>query len=136
MRISDWSSDVCSSDLPARRGDDQLRQDGLLRSRQSRRRGGLRLAGRLHGLGAGRQGGAAMKAVTLAPGSAAGDVFVLAEPLSFWGGLDAATGAILDRWHPQCGAVLTGKVMLMERGRGSRSEWPTSELQVPQRTSY
>ena len=62
-----------------------------------------------------------MKAVTLVPGTAEGEVFVLAEPLSFWGGLDAATGAIIDRWHPQCGAVLTGKVLLMERGRGSSS---------------
>ncbi len=62
-----------------------------------------------------------MKAVTLVPGSAAGDVFVMAEPLSFWGGLDAATGAIIDRWHPQCGEILTGKVVLMERGRGSSS---------------
>lgn len=62
-----------------------------------------------------------MKAVTLVPGSAAGEVFVMVEPLSFWGGLDAATGAIIDRWHPQCGEVLTGKVVVMERGRGSSS---------------
>lgn len=62
-----------------------------------------------------------MNAVTLVAGGAEGEVFVLAEPLSFWGGLDAATGAIIDRWHPQCGAVLTGKVLLMERGRGSSS---------------
>ena len=62
-----------------------------------------------------------MKAVTLVPGSAVGEVFVMAEPLSFWGGLDAATGAIIDRWHPQCGEVLTGKVVVMERGRGSSS---------------
>lgn len=62
-----------------------------------------------------------MKAVTLVPGAAAGAVFVMAEPLSFWGGLDAATGAVIDRWHPQCGAVLTGKVVVMERGRGSSS---------------
>lgn len=65
--------------------------------------------------------GSAVPAVTLVPGAAAGAVFVLAEPLSFWGGLDAATGAIIDRWHPQCGAVLTGTVLLMERGRGSSS---------------
>lgn len=63
----------------------------------------------------------AVSAVTLVPGAAAGEVFVLAEPLSFWGGLDATTGAIIDRWHPQCGAVLTGRVLLMERGRGSSS---------------
>jgi predicted aconitase with swiveling domain len=62
-----------------------------------------------------------VKAVTLVPGSAEGEVFVMAEPLSFWGGLDAATGAIIDRWHPQCGTVLTGKVVVMERGRGSSS---------------
>lgn len=62
-----------------------------------------------------------MRAVTLVPGTADGQVFVMAEPLSFWGGLDAATGAIIDRWHPQCGATLTGKVVLMERGRGSSS---------------
>ena len=62
-----------------------------------------------------------MNAVTLVPGTGTGEVFVMADPLSFWGGLDAATGAIIDRWHPQCGAVLTGKVVLMERGRGSSS---------------
>lgn len=62
-----------------------------------------------------------MKAITLVPGNAVGAVFVMAEPLSFWGGLDATSGAIIDRWHPQCGEVLTGKVVLMERGRGSSS---------------
>lgn len=63
----------------------------------------------------------AVAAITLVPGTAAGAVFVLAEPLSFWGGLDATTGSIIDRWHPQCGAVLTGQMLLMERGRGSSS---------------
>jgi predicted aconitase with swiveling domain len=62
-----------------------------------------------------------MRAITLVPGTAEGEVFVMAEPLSFWGGLDPATGAIIDRWHPQCGTVLTGKVVVMERGRGSSS---------------
>lgn len=62
-----------------------------------------------------------MKAKALVPGTAEGEAFVLAEPLSFWGGLDVATGAIIDRWHPQRGAVLTGRVVLMERGRGSSS---------------
>lgn len=61
------------------------------------------------------------EAITLVPGRASGEVYVLAEPLSFWGGLDAATGSIIDRWHPQCGDVLTGKVLLMTSGRGSSS---------------
>ena len=60
-------------------------------------------------------------AVTLVPGSAEAEVFVLAEPLSFWGGLDATTGEIIDRWHPQSGAILTGRMLLMESGRGSSS---------------
>ncbi len=60
-------------------------------------------------------------AVTLVPGRAEAEVFVLAEPLSFWGGLDATTGEIIDRWHPQSGAILTGRMLLMESGRGSSS---------------
>jgi predicted aconitase with swiveling domain len=46
---------------------------------------------------------------------------VLAQPLSFWGGFDAATGRIVDRLHPQHGAVLTGHVLVMPSGRGSSS---------------
>ncbi|HEX6989949.1 MAG TPA: DUF126 domain-containing protein [Bacillota bacterium] len=45
----------------------------------------------------------------------------LDEPLSFWGGLDPATGRIIDRRHPQHGLVVTGRVLLMPGGRGSSS---------------
>ena len=62
-----------------------------------------------------------IRAVTLVAGSAEGPAFVLQEPLSFWGGLDSATGEIIDRWHPQSGAILTGRMLLMESGRGSSS---------------
>jgi predicted aconitase with swiveling domain len=58
---------------------------------------------------------------TLVPGEARGPVLVLSEPLSFWGGLDPATGTIIDVRHPQRGAVLTGTVLVMPRGRGSSS---------------
>ena len=57
----------------------------------------------------------------LVPGAAAGDVLVLAEPLSFWGGLDPDTGVVTDARHPQRGAVLTGAVVVMHSGRGSSS---------------
>jgi uncharacterized protein len=60
-------------------------------------------------------------AVTLAPGEAEADAFVLAEPLSFWGGYDAATGRIIDRHHPQAGAALAGRILVMTAGRGSSS---------------
>lgn len=60
-------------------------------------------------------------AVSLVPGQAEGPVLALGEPLSFWGGLDAATGRIIDRRHPQCGFTLGGTILLMPSGRGSSS---------------
>lgn len=46
---------------------------------------------------------------------------MLVEPLSFWGGIDAGTGTIIDSHHPQCGAVVSGQVLVMPTGRGSSS---------------
>jgi uncharacterized protein len=57
----------------------------------------------------------------LVAGAAEGEAFVLDEPLSFWGGLDASTGAIVDTRHPQRGAVIRGRVLVMPAGRGSSS---------------
>jgi hypothetical protein len=62
-----------------------------------------------------------IKAITLAPGRANGPTIVLQEPLSFWGGLDAASGTIIDRWHPQHGAILSHRILVMKAGRGSSS---------------
>lgn len=45
----------------------------------------------------------------------------LSEPLSLWGGMDAATGALIDVHHPQHGASLRGRVVVMPSGRGSSS---------------
>ncbi|HXF74203.1 MAG TPA: DUF126 domain-containing protein, partial [Actinomycetota bacterium] len=58
---------------------------------------------------------------TLVPGRAAGVAVVLAEPLSFWGGLDPATGRVIDARHPQRGAALSGRILVMPAGRGSSS---------------
>jgi hypothetical protein len=49
------------------------------------------------------------------------EALVLDEPLSFWGGVDPATGRIVDRRHPQCGEQVTGRVLVMPSGRGSSS---------------
>ncbi len=57
----------------------------------------------------------------LVGGRTEGPILSLAEPLSFWGGFDAHTGAIIDRHHPQFGAVLTGHIVVMQSGRGSSS---------------
>ena len=55
------------------------------------------------------------------PGGAHARAIVLAEPLSFWGGVDGATGTIVDRTHPALGTCLTGLVLVMPAGRGSSS---------------
>jgi uncharacterized protein len=43
------------------------------------------------------------------------------EPLSFWGGVDAQTGMVIDKSHPQYGVSLAGKVVQMPSARGSSS---------------
>ena len=57
----------------------------------------------------------------LAPGSASGEALVLDEPLSLWGGMDPRTGVVIDARHPQRGASLAGRVVVMPGGRGSSS---------------
>ena len=58
---------------------------------------------------------------TLVAGHASGLALVLEEPLSFWGGIDPTTGALIDTHHPQRGATLAGRVLVMPSGRGSSS---------------
>ena len=57
---------------------------------------------------------------SLVPGVAQGRTLVLDEALSFWGGLDAATGTIIGR-HPQAGVTVTGRILAIPGGRGSSS---------------
>jgi len=46
-------------------------------------------------------------------------VLRLDAPISFWGGLDPATGMITDVHHPQRGESIAGKVLVLERTVGS-----------------
>ncbi len=57
----------------------------------------------------------------LAPGEASGSALVLGEPLSLWGGLDPASGRIVDAHHPQRGERMAGRVVVMPSSRGSSS---------------
>jgi predicted aconitase with swiveling domain len=65
--------------------------------------------------------GVTRRAHTLVAGDASGEVLVLDEPLSLWGGLDPETGRIIDEHHAQFGAVMTGRVVVLPSGRGSSS---------------
>jgi predicted aconitase with swiveling domain len=62
-----------------------------------------------------------IKALLLHAAETQGQVLALDEPLSFWGAFDPRTGVILDIHHPQRGACLTGRVVLMAETRGSGS---------------
>jgi uncharacterized protein len=61
------------------------------------------------------------EARTLVAGTAEGRALVLDEPLSFWGGIDPANGDIIDARHPQHGANVAGRILVMPSGRGSSS---------------
>ena len=62
-----------------------------------------------------------LQAKVLVAGEGAGEVLVLGEPLSLWGGLDPETGEVIDRRHPAAGAIVSGRVMALPVGRGSSS---------------
>lgn len=65
--------------------------------------------------------GGGVRGRVLAGGSARGVALVLQEPLSLWGGVDPATGAIIDVRHPQRGTRVKGRVLVMRSVRGSSS---------------
>jgi len=57
----------------------------------------------------------------LVGGVARGELLRLGEPLSLWGGLDPATGLIVDRNHSRVGTSVLGRIVVMPHGRGSSS---------------
>jgi predicted aconitase with swiveling domain len=54
------------------------------------------------------------------PGIAEGEVLVLTEPVSFWGGVNHH-GEIIDVHHAQHKAKMTNQILVMPSGRGSSS---------------
>jgi predicted aconitase/predicted aconitase with swiveling domain len=57
----------------------------------------------------------------LVQGKADGTILSCLEGLSFWGGVDPDTGVIIDAHHPNHGASLAGRIVLMPTSRGSCS---------------
>lgn len=57
----------------------------------------------------------------LIAGQASGAVLHADTGLSFMGGVDAATGRIIDVHHPLCGQSVAGKILAIPSGRGSCS---------------
>lgn len=57
----------------------------------------------------------------LIAGQASGEVLHADVGLSFMGGVDAASGRVIDVHHPLCGQSVAGKVLCLPSGRGSCS---------------
>jgi hypothetical protein len=58
---------------------------------------------------------------SLVPGTVSGPVLALGEPLSLWGGVDPATGRIVEPRHPDVGRSVAGRILAMPAVRGSSS---------------
>lgn len=52
-------------------------------------------------------------------GTAEGEILATTEPLSFWGGVDPATGLVIDVHHPLSGQNMAGRILVMPGTRGS-----------------
>lgn len=57
----------------------------------------------------------------LIEGEASAPLLKLESDISFWGGIDPATGVVIDSRHPQSGECVNGKVLAMNRSIGSSS---------------
>jgi len=55
----------------------------------------------------------------LIPGTADGDILLSAEPISLWGGLDPATGRIIDWRHDRHGESVAGRIFAFPSEKGS-----------------
>ena len=63
--------------------------------------------------------GRVIRGRVVGPGAARGELLGSVEPLSFWGGYDAASGEIIDRRHPLGGRNAAGRVLALPATRGS-----------------
>lgn len=61
----------------------------------------------------------ALSARSILAGTASGPIIAAGEALSFWGGVDPATGRVIDVHHPLHGKTITGGILMMPSSRGS-----------------
>jgi hypothetical protein len=55
----------------------------------------------------------------IVPGEAEGEALVSPDALSFWGGYDFNTGAIIDRHHSLAGVRAAGRILAVPFSKGS-----------------
>lgn len=55
----------------------------------------------------------------IARGKASGEVLMSKDPIGFLGGVDPATGIIIEKGHPLEGKSMVGKILVFPNGKGS-----------------
>jgi predicted aconitase with swiveling domain len=60
-----------------------------------------------------------IKARSIARGKASGEALISPAPIGFLGGVDPATGNVMERGHPLEGKNISGKVLVFPNGKGS-----------------
>ncbi len=60
-----------------------------------------------------------LRGQVIVAGTASGAVLYATQPLSFWGGYDAASGRITDTHHPLAGETAAGTALVLPATRGS-----------------
>ena len=60
-----------------------------------------------------------LKGRAIRAGRACGEALVSSEPIGFLGGLDPDTGCVVEKGHPLEGECVSGRVLIVPRGKGS-----------------
>jgi hypothetical protein len=60
-----------------------------------------------------------MKGKVISPGKVKGIALVSREPLSFYGGVDAKTGMVIEEGHELKGECVKDKILVFPKGKGS-----------------
>jgi predicted aconitase with swiveling domain len=60
-----------------------------------------------------------LKGRVIFSGEAEGDALVTSQPISFYGGVDPASGEIVERGHELRGECVKGRVLVFPYGKGS-----------------
>ena len=81
--------------------------------------------------------GTVLRGRTVVPGVVTGEALVSPETISGWGGIDPATGTIVEARHALQGVCFTGKILVFPGAKGS-SGWSAffqSSLSAPPSSS-
>jgi predicted aconitase with swiveling domain len=60
-----------------------------------------------------------MKGRTISPGKTKGQAIVSSEPIGFYGGIELATGNVIEKGHPLEGRCVKDKILVFPCGKGS-----------------